>query len=149
MAGAAGDGTLIRLNEPGKQQRCDKLQKARYNFASLAAVAQLDRVLGYEPRGRGFESCQPRQNYLVDPTSQNRLGANNLGGFLFPRRPRVPPPPAGTASRQTLGGVLLLVLAMWGLSGLDASGKYLMGNDVAVALPVICLARYGVHMLLS
>src|SRR6059058_4551590 len=24
-----------------------------------AAVAQLDRVLGYEPRGRGFESCQP------------------------------------------------------------------------------------------
>src|SRR5699024_1942353 len=25
-----------------------------------AAVAQLDRVLGYEPRGRGFESCQPR-----------------------------------------------------------------------------------------
>ncbi len=28
-----------------------------------AAVAQLDRVLGYEPRGRGFESCQPRQMY--------------------------------------------------------------------------------------
>ncbi len=26
----------------------------------LAAVAQLDRVLGYEPRGRGFDSCQPR-----------------------------------------------------------------------------------------
>jgi hypothetical protein len=24
-----------------------------------AAVAQLDRVLGYEPRGRGFDSCQP------------------------------------------------------------------------------------------
>ena len=28
---------------------------------SLAAVAQLDRVLGYEPRGRGFDSCQPHQ----------------------------------------------------------------------------------------
>jgi hypothetical protein len=28
----------------------------------LAAVAQLDRVLGYEPRGRGFDSCQPHQN---------------------------------------------------------------------------------------
>ena len=27
----------------------------------FAAVAQLDRVLGYEPRGRGFESCQPHQ----------------------------------------------------------------------------------------
>ena len=26
-----------------------------------AAVAQLDRVPGYEPGGRGFESCQPRQ----------------------------------------------------------------------------------------
>ena len=28
---------------------------------SQAAVAQLDRVSGYEPEGRGFESCQPRQ----------------------------------------------------------------------------------------
>jgi hypothetical protein len=27
-----------------------------------AAVAQLDRVLGYEPRGRGFDSCQPHQS---------------------------------------------------------------------------------------
>lgn len=25
-----------------------------------APVAQLDRVLGYEPRGRGFESCRAR-----------------------------------------------------------------------------------------
>ena len=34
------------------------------NFAIIqlvAAVAQLDRVLGYEPRGRGFNSCQPHQ----------------------------------------------------------------------------------------
>jgi hypothetical protein len=30
-------------------------------IAGFAAVAQLDRVLGYEPRGRGFDSCQPRQ----------------------------------------------------------------------------------------
>lgn len=29
-------------------------------MCSFAAVAQLDRVLGYEPRGRGFDSCQPR-----------------------------------------------------------------------------------------
>ena len=28
---------------------------------SLAAVAQLDRVLGYEPRGRAFESLRARQ----------------------------------------------------------------------------------------
>ncbi len=31
----------------------------------LAAVAQLDRVLGYEPRGRGFNSCQPHHNICV------------------------------------------------------------------------------------
>ena len=35
--------------------------KYRYIIESLAAVAQLDRVLGYEPRGRGFDSCQPHQ----------------------------------------------------------------------------------------
>ena len=29
----------------------------------FAAVAQLDRVLGYDPRGRGFESCQPHQHH--------------------------------------------------------------------------------------
>ena len=39
---------------------------------SFAAVAQLDRVLGYEPRGRGFDSCQPRhfrtgQLFLTGP----------------------------------------------------------------------------------
>lgn len=39
---------------------------------SFAAVAQLDRVLGYEPRGRGFDSCQPRhiqtdQLEITDP----------------------------------------------------------------------------------
>ncbi len=33
-----------------------------YTSMLRAAVAQLDRVLGYEPRGRGFESCQPHQN---------------------------------------------------------------------------------------
>ena len=33
----------------------------------LAAVAQLDRVLGYEPRGRGFDSCQPHQFEVLIP----------------------------------------------------------------------------------
>jgi hypothetical protein len=35
--------------------------RLRVIVEGYAAVAQLDRVLGYEPRGRGFESCQPRQ----------------------------------------------------------------------------------------
>ena len=33
----------------------------------VAPVAQLDRVLGYEPRGRGFESCRARQNSKGSP----------------------------------------------------------------------------------
>src|SRR5258707_1253056 len=35
----------------------------RYNSHSLAPVAQMDRVPGYEPGGRGFESCRARQNF--------------------------------------------------------------------------------------
>ena len=58
-------------------------------------------------------------------------------------------PSTGNTAHQTLGGVLFLVSAMWCLSGLDASGKYLMGTDVGVTLWVLCLFRYGVHMVLS
>ena len=35
--------------------------RSRQETAQLAAVAQLDRVFGYEPKGRGFESLQPYQ----------------------------------------------------------------------------------------
>jgi hypothetical protein len=38
-------------------------QKTPAIISFFAAVAQLDRVLGYEPRGRGFDSCQPHQTY--------------------------------------------------------------------------------------
>jgi hypothetical protein len=38
-----------------------KLRAVRRSVSEFAAVAQLDRVLGYEPRGRGFNSCQPHQ----------------------------------------------------------------------------------------
>lgn len=61
----------------------------------------------------------------------------------------VSPSSAGTPARQTLSGVLLLVASMWALSGLDASGKYLTGADVGAALLVVCLVRYGVHMVLA
>ena len=33
----------------------------RFRLNGYAAVAQLDRVFGYEPKGRGFESLQPYQ----------------------------------------------------------------------------------------
>ena len=39
----------------------DKLNKINYNKLYYAAVTQLDRVLGYEPRSQEFESLQPRQ----------------------------------------------------------------------------------------
>ena len=42
---------------------------------AVAAVAQLDRVLGYEPRGRGFNSCQP--HHLIEGLVEK------LGPFHF------------------------------------------------------------------
>ncbi|MGB6242613.1 MAG: DMT family transporter [Castellaniella sp.] len=58
-------------------------------------------------------------------------------------------PPASLTTRQVLAGVLLLVTSLWALSGLDASGKYLMGADVGVTLFAVCLVRYGVHLVLT
>ncbi len=43
-----------------------------YNAQVLAPVAQLDRVLGYEPRGRGFESCLARQQWSQPAEMQLR-----------------------------------------------------------------------------
>ena len=46
----------------------------------LAPVAQLDRVPGYEPGGRGFESCRARQflskQYRIFIWNQFRLLKN-------------------------------------------------------------------------
>ena len=53
----------IRKNEVFFSHTLDKSSKFRYSSRPAlqnAAVAQLDRVSGYEPEGRGFESCQPR-----------------------------------------------------------------------------------------
>lgn len=53
--------------------------------------------------------------------------------------------PATRAARPMLG-IALLVLAMWTLSGLDASGKWLMA--VGVPLMVLSWVRYVVHVVL-
>ena len=45
----------------GSNNGLPETRRQCYNLC-FAAVAQLDRVLGYEPRGRGFNSCQPHQN---------------------------------------------------------------------------------------
>lgn len=48
-----------------------------------------------------------------------------------------------------MSGAIFLVAAMWSLSGLDASGKYVMGASIGVPLLVLCLVRYVVHLLLA
>ncbi len=48
-----------------------------------------------------------------------------------------------------MAGALLLIAAMWSLSGLDASGKYLMGAAIGVPLLVLSLFRYVVHLILA
>lgn len=45
-----------------------------------------------------------------------------------------------------LAGVLILVLSSWALSGLDASGKWIMG--FGVPLLIMCWFRYVVHLCL-
>ena len=44
----------------GKVVYCASTKNVR-----LAALAQLDRVFGYEPKGQGFESLAPRQGSLL------------------------------------------------------------------------------------
>lgn len=53
--------------------------------------------------------------------------------------------PAYGATRPVLG-ISLVVLAAWALSGLDASGKWVMG--AGVSLLMLCWVRYLVHLLL-
>ena len=88
-----------------------------YNLRRSAPVAQLDRVLGYEPRGRGFESCRARQ-YLQGSAGEHLLtlffccatGAGVVtvqspfrgGCCRFPRSP-FPRPARGDEERSDAG----------------------------------------------
>lgn len=56
------------------------------------------------------------------------------------------PRPAAPATRGPLIGVLLLVLSMWTLSCLDASGKWVM--NAGVPLLLLSWFRYAVHLVL-
>ena len=50
--------------DDGVAQNPGWIETVVLEYPSLnAAVAQLDRVLGYEPRGRGFNSCQPHHSH--------------------------------------------------------------------------------------
>ncbi|WP_343737654.1 DMT family transporter [Achromobacter sp.] len=56
------------------------------------------------------------------------------------------PRPSASAARGPMIGVLLLVLSMWTLSCLDASGKWVM--DAGVPLLVLSWFRYAIHLVL-
>jgi hypothetical protein len=87
-----------------------------------AAVAQLDRVFGYEPKGRGFESLQPYQKekhryaVLFFLVSLPR-GFNMLGGSEFRLRQGFAAQNACTAHqrRPTVWGPCRLLTLACGL----------------------------------
>ncbi|QVQ27983.1 DMT family transporter [Achromobacter deleyi] len=56
------------------------------------------------------------------------------------------PRPGASAARGPMFGVLLLVLSMWTLSCLDASGKWVM--NAGVPLLVLSWFRYAIHLVL-
>ena len=73
-----------RKNEVFFSHPLDKSSKFRYSSRPAlqnAAVAQLDRVSGYEPEGRGFESCQPRHF-----STERKLVSKEIGLFLLPSK---------------------------------------------------------------
>lgn len=53
---------------------------------------------------------------------------------------------AFTGATRPIAGILLLIFSTWALSGLDASGKWVMG--AGVTLLVLCWVRYVGHFLL-
>src|SRR5690606_34330664 len=54
--------------------------------------------------------------------------------------------PSASGTGRPFVGIGVLVLSSWALSGLDASGKWVMG--AGVSLVVLCWVRYVVHLLL-
>ena len=61
----------------------DKRNGLLYNIRAIenAALAQLDRVFGYEPKGRGFESLTPRHG--VGPKKMHAEKPRFSSVFLF------------------------------------------------------------------
>jgi len=55
-------------------------------------------------------------------------------------------PLSTTLGVKPLAGIITLILSTWALSGLDASGKWVMA--AGVSLWVLCWVRYTVHLIL-
>ncbi len=67
---------------------------------------------------------------------QARAGLGKPSGLSHPQ----------VAASRPLVGMLLLILSLWALSCLDASGKWVMA--AGVPLLVLCWVRYVVHLIL-
>lgn len=60
--------------------------------------------------------------------------------------PRTTTNPLTAPAVRPLAGIFTVILASWALSGLDASGKWVMA--AGVSLWVLCWVRYSVHLVL-
>lgn len=61
-------------------------------------------------------------------------------------RPHSAQTPVAYGVTHPMTGIVLVVLSAWALSGLDASGKWIMG--AGVSLLMLCWVRYVVHLVL-
>ena len=73
-----GASSPSRSHHVGKRLRLSDRRGNLLESPALAPVAQLDRVPGYEPGGRGFESCRAR--HYIKGLAQ----ILSLALFLFP-----------------------------------------------------------------
>ncbi len=67
-------------------------------------------------------------------------------GSATAETPPVPRPLIKSGAASPIAGIVALVLSTWALSGLDSSGKWVMG--VGVPLLFLCWVRYVVHLAL-
>lgn len=72
--------------------------------------------------------------------------ADSASSSLGPAVSAVARAPLAYGATRPLAGISVLVLSTWALSGLDASGKWVMG--AGVSLLMLCWVRYVVHLLL-
>ena len=63
-----------------REYTSDGIEGSNPSLSAFAPVAQLDRALGYEPRGQGFESLRARHfnNYTLHKHACMVLTLNNL-----------------------------------------------------------------------
>ena len=80
--------------------------------ARYAPVAQLDRVFGYEPKGRGFESLLAYQNRICLLT--NAVFSNKVHGMLLIRKACVLAPKGFPSAKADENPLSVIFILNWG-----------------------------------